>query len=408
MGRTRGLAFVALLALCLATWLHAQVPEDLDGLPSPAPFDTEEPSPLLVGPIAAPRPALLSDGSVELNYELELRAPLAVVIESLDVVDPLREDAVVATLSGEQLQRRVRLYGQTEPGLALTPGVLGYLRIGLTFARLEDVPRFLDHRFTLIATIKPATEPATLVQRLARCPVDLRRPPVISPPVSGDRWVAGVVGGERDHRRAVMPVNGRWVAPERWAVDWIKLDPSNRLVTGDPTLNTSYPQYGQPLLAVADGRIVKTRDGMPDIPAGEEPPVVILHEAAGNYVVLDIGRGYFATYAHISPGTIPVSEGQWVHRGQVLGLLGNSGNTSGPHLHFQVNDERLPLGSDGVPYVINRFRVQGQVMSADDLESELEHPEIPVTVVPGPNPGHHGREMPANLSLISFPERGGR
>ena len=97
-----------------------------------------------------------------------------------------------------------------------------------------------------------------------------------------------------------------------------------------------------------------------------------------------------------------------MRRGLVLGLLGNSGNTTGPHLHFHVNDGPLPLASDGVPYVIDQFVVQGTLVSADDLDTELRHPEIPVTVVPGPRPGRHAREMPANLGLISFPERRGR
>lgn len=87
--------------------------------------------------------------------------------------------------------------------------------------------------------------------------------------------------------------------------------------------------------------------------------------------MLDIGHGYCAFYAHVSTGTLRVSEGQRVWRGQILGLLGNTGNTTGPHLHFHINDGCLPLASDGVPYVIDRFFVQGRVVSDDDLESEL-------------------------------------
>lgn len=402
------IAFVSLLFSNVGA--PAQSPGESQLTFAPPPFDSEEQTPVLVQPIASLRPAPLSDGNVQLNYELELRVSwrTPVVIEGLEVVDPMHGDAVVASWTAEELLPLLKMPGRAAPTASWSPGESGFLRVNLVFDGTRAVPPYLDHRLTVAALFPPATEVARKAQRLARCAVYQRRPPVISPPVAGDRWVAVVVGGDLPHRKMVAPLNGRWVAPERWAVDWIQLDPGFHLATGDPELNESYPQYLQPLLAVADGRVVKTRDGMPDIPAGKAPSGITMQDATGNYVVLDIGQGYSALYAHISPGTLRVSEGQWVRRGQILGLLGNSGNTTGPHLHFHVNDGILPLASDGVPYVIDRFHVQGIAVSEDDLETEMKHPEVPVVLVPGPRPGMRAREMPADLSVVSFPEHGGR
>ncbi len=83
---------------------------------------------------------------------------------------------------------------------------------------------------------------------------------------------------------------------------------------------------------------------------------------AGNFVILDIGAGFYAFYAHIVPGTIAVKLGDRVKPGEVLGLLGNSGNSGAPHLHFHVGDRPSPLGAEGVPFVIDFYEKLGDSM----------------------------------------------
>jgi murein DD-endopeptidase MepM/ murein hydrolase activator NlpD len=63
----------------------------------------------------------------------------------------------------------------------------------------------------------------------------------------------------------------------------------------------------------------------------------------------------FAFYAHMQPGSLRVKLGEKVRRGQVLGLVGNSGNSTAPHLHFHVTDANSPLESEGLPYVFESF-----------------------------------------------------
>ena len=84
---------------------------------------------------------------------------------------------------------------------------------------------------------------------------------------------------------------------------------------------------------------------------GQLPPGITLAEADGNHVVLDLGGGRFALYAHLIKDSITVEVGEQVVPGQVIGLLGNSGNTTAPHLHFHVMDSPSSLGSNGLPYM---------------------------------------------------------
>ena len=74
--------------------------------------------------------------------------------------------------------------------------------------------------------------------------------------------------------------------------------------------------------------------------------------SAAIYVVLDLGGGRFAFYAHLQPGSLRVKAGDRVKAGQVLGLVGNSGNSTEPHLHFHISNGISPLGSEGLPYAI--------------------------------------------------------
>jgi murein DD-endopeptidase MepM/ murein hydrolase activator NlpD len=66
-------------------------------------------------------------------------------------------------------------------------------------------------------------------------------------------------------------------------------------------------------------------------------------------------------YAHLQPGSLRVKAGQKVKRGDVLGLLGNSGNSTEPHLHFQVMDRPSPLGAEGLPYLIDSYASKDSV-----------------------------------------------
>jgi len=102
-------------------------------------------------------------------------------------------------------------------------------------------------------------------------------------------------------------------------------------------------------------------------------------ESAGNYVIVDIGDQKYACYAHMAPGSIRVGVGDAVAEGQVLGLMGNSGNSDLPHLHFQVvTDTPSFLGAEGYPHVYRSFDVIGTV-NQTLAEERASGPDYPVT-----------------------------
>jgi murein DD-endopeptidase MepM/ murein hydrolase activator NlpD len=127
-----------------------------------------------------------------------------------------------------------------------------------------------------------------------------------------------------------------------------------------------------------------------------------IQTAGGNYVLQDIGNGYAAFYAHLLPGTVKVGKGDRVGKGQVLGRLGNSGNSSGPHLHFHVVKGKSALTANGVPYVIDSFHLKGYAESKDGLETELTKTDVPVNILPPRKSGKHKNEMPADLAVVEF------
>jgi hypothetical protein len=286
----------------------------------------------------------------------------------------------------------------------------------VTFAKDTVLPPALRHRLdmSLQARQAPLDDhhgvplppdspiPSTLTAIGAHTRVRPDQAIVLAPPLKGPRWVVGngCCAPPRAHRTAVIVINDGTVHfPERFAIDFLQLDDDGRLFTGDPTLLSSYPSYGAPVYAAADGVVARIHTGEPDNPPGELPLVVSLRNAGGDYVVVDMGERRFAFYAHLQPDSLTVHEGQPVHQGQVLGLLGNSGNSDAPHLHFHIMDGPDPLGSNGLPYVFRSFDGVGVV--TDDLDALLEG--MPATIDPAKLSGSYVKQLPLDTQLVSFP-----
>jgi murein DD-endopeptidase MepM/ murein hydrolase activator NlpD len=121
--------------------------------------------------------------------------------------------------------------------------------------------------------------------------------------------------------------------------------------------------------------------------------------AGGNYVVVDIGKGRYAFYAHMQPDSLKVKLGDTVKTGQVIGLLGNTGNSDAAHLHFHVMDGPSPLLSNGLPFVFDQFTGEGLVTDEPALTA-LQ----PAPVDTAALSGTHQNEMPLNLEVVGFGE----
>jgi murein DD-endopeptidase MepM/ murein hydrolase activator NlpD len=123
----------------------------------------------------------------------------------------------------------------------------------------------------------------------------------------------------------------------------------------------------------------------------------------GNNVILDLGDGVWAMYAHLQRGSLLVEPGDEVTKGQPIARLGNTGNSNAPHLHFQLMNGPSILQADGLPYVLDGFTYEGVVppegvAAADD--------NLSGTFFQGRLPEGERRtgQLPMGLTLIGFPD----
>jgi hypothetical protein len=390
------------IPLWLAVVVYLQAAAQAQQTPSPAAAHL---TPLLAHALAPPRSAPQTDGVWRIPYELELTNATdeAVTIDTLEVRDPARQDAVVAMLTASDIAANLVLPGG-KSATTLGPGQSGVLFVTLTFPRPEAIPAEVEH--WLAVTAAPGGKlPPRLVEKVARVALDRTPPVVLGPPLAGERWVAEASCCNSYHRRAVLPINGQRFLAQRFAIDWVQIDAQGRLATGDPARNESYPQFGVDVLAAAEATVVHVVDGLPEQVPGALPADATVETADGNSVVLDLGGGRYALYAHMQPGSIRVRQGERVKRGQVLGRLGNTGNSSAPHLHFHVMDGPSPLASNGLPYVLDSVEVIGTAESADDLDTELRTATQPVRTQMLSAPSRRTNELPANLAIVNFRAR---
>jgi hypothetical protein len=391
IGRAAAVALVAAVTLFAGTASRAQT----GGAPAPA---RDAFTPLAASALRAPHPVPGADGNTHLAYELLLinPTPLAVTVERVEVLDGNRPGRVLADVSGVSLDSAMWSIGGV-PGRTVGASQVFRVLLDVQIRRGAPVPRALVHRLTVILDPPTPLLPGRFLA--ARTAVAGDRPVVLGPPLRGPRWIqfSTCCDPRGAHRFAVSPVNGELHAAQRFAVDIVQLDTAGRLFTGPADQVTSFPYYGAPVLSVAAGRVVGIRDDMPDQIPFQPTPVVLADQAIGNHVVVDIGGGRFALFAHLKPGSVRVAVGQRVRAGQQLGQLGNSGNTDFPHLHFHVVDSPSPLGSDGLPYVLRSFDSPGSVPPIDQID-----PFQPIPIGPQLR-GHYEGVTPMIHQVVDYP-----
>lgn len=340
----------------------------------------------------SPKPptVAVTDSGAFLVYELHVTnltaAPLTLRKVEVLTVGGARPGTVALTLADSALVRATARVGPAVPvadRMRIGGGLLAYVYLWVP-TDAERPPTALTHRLTFARGASDTTDVLT------GTPIPVTpRAVAISPPMHG-QWVAfNGPSNTSGHRRLVLGLDGHTAIGQRFAIDFLQIDSAGRTFTGDSLKNSSYYAYGTPLLAVADGIVVATKDSIPEnVPGITSRAVPItLVTVGGNHVALRIADGTYALYAHVQPGSLRVKVGDRVKRGQVLALLGNSGNSTEPHVHFQIADGPTFLSSEGLPYATT-FDLVGACGDAGCV------PRAPVAVKGG---------VPRQNQIVRFP-----
>jgi murein DD-endopeptidase MepM/ murein hydrolase activator NlpD len=168
-----------------------------------------------------------------------------------------------------------------------------------------------------------------------------------------------------------------------------------------PMIGTN-DSYSGPVLAVADAIVVASRNDLPDQVPGKLPDGLPIDEADGNFAILDIGGGAYALYAHMQPGSVRVSAGDRVRRGDQIGTVGNSGNSQAPHLHLQMMNAPSGLAANGVPYVFDAFSVTAVDEAGTADFDRAEATGSPLTLTLRVPPTYSEKVLPLDLSIVDW------
>jgi hypothetical protein len=367
-------------------------------------------SPLVATPLSAPNPVLGADDKTHLAYEIVLMnmGSATVGLDKIETLDAI-SGAVLSTLEGEALAQMLQLNSGAK-GSELSAGGSGVVFMDITLDNKAAIPKKLKHRFKIAVAKKSSPDRGgdrdvapELPQEITFVgdPLDVGAPAVVvTPPLQGKLWVAagGCCTPYSYHRGATLPINGKIRVAQRYAIDFVQLNDKNMIYSGPRDQLSSYAFFGDEIHSVADGIVVEIADSYPEQVPGKLPEGMKLQMLLGNHVVVDIGEGHYAFYAHMQPGGLRVKVGDKVVTGQVLGVLGNSGNTDAPHLHFHVMNGPSPLLSNGLPYVFTSFEGQGVLRDEKPLFTGGE-----VNINESALAGPHKNQLPLNDEVVSFP-----
>jgi Peptidase family M23 len=336
-----------------------------------------------------------TDNKQHFVYELAITnaGTATATIQKIEVVTPDTPSKVLATFEGADILTHLRTVGQgpaiTTPQIESSGTRL--LLVDFTLDKDTRPPTTLLHRFHVLAGGPPGSpKDKTVAQTYTIAPIAVSTDvTVLGPPLAGKGWAAfnGCCDPKGIHRGSGIPINGEFHYAQRFAIDWLLLNPDAKFFQGDGKSVKDYADYGVKVIAVADGTVVETLSTLEDQLPGNlpDPTTITIENVDGNHIVLDLGQGKYAFYAHLQKNSLLVAKGDHVKRGQALALLGNTGNTSAPHLHFHLMDGTSVLGSSGLPYVIDHFEVAGQW--SKDLAA---------------HPSPRTSEFPLDLTVVNF------
>jgi hypothetical protein len=333
----------------------------------------DRPTAILVSPIHEAQIVRADDGNDHVEYELLVVNVFSepITLARVTVLDSAGR--VLMRIEGGALAAATQtLFAKTA-----TPVVPASAAVSVDVDLIlppDTAPQRVTHQIAY--TLKADSELALMVGSLeVDAPeVTINRQPaiVIRPPLKGKGWLATTACCQPNlHRDLRVAIDGvRIETAETFAVDWAKVE-NDRLFDGDGKRAEQYYGFGEDVLAVADGTVVYTHDGMPD----ETPSVLMVPKSksdyGGNNVMLEITPNVFAWYAHLRWGSLTVKVGDAVKAGTPIAKLGNSGPSEGPHLHFGLLNKPDPIAGRSLPFVFDSFTLDGAVDFDTSKEDRL-------------------------------------
>jgi hypothetical protein len=247
----------------------------------------------------------------------------------------------------------------------------------LLVTRLHFSVGFKPDEVRVVATLTGAKGEQTILASVAvrsyTSPIAYRSP------LAG-QWLMNAVPGVQSHHR--------FNPSTEFAVDFFKLGPDGHMVHGDKLDARNFYGFGAPVMAATDGTVVAViSDQVQDRSALVRKPgepldsfytrVEELHMAgmkknfraanAGNLVTIrheKDGVVEYSSYGHLRTGSVRVRSGDHVVQGQIIGEVGDTGDSAAVHLHFQVNGGPDPFISKSLPVVFSNL---GSVEGNDEL-----------------------------------------
>ena len=266
--------------------------------------------------------------------------------------------------------------GKAGPNNRLLPaGRTAILALEVKLPLTASLPAAVRHRFDFESdpNLQMIRDDGSLSSELVSLsepmPINRQRPLVIDAPLRSGPWRCGNGFAFSNSHTAIYASKkiARLHVPQRFGCDFSKVDANGDILPSPfpNIINSSmFYGYGAEVIAVADGRVSAVHDDIPEnVPQADGRIIMAVPltdtTSAGNMVALEIGKGQYAFYAHLQPGSILVKTGDRVRKGQVLGKVGNSGNSVGPHLHFHVGSGPELNGYDAVPHVYRTYWLSG-------------------------------------------------
>jgi len=199
-------------------------------------------------------------------------------------------------------------------------------------------------------------------------------------PLQGTWWAIQAADWSDQHKQEVFS--------QTYALDFVKLGADNQFFRNGGMQLEDHYSWQQPVYATAGGKVAHVCYDMPDLPPGAMPDPRMFRDdprrLLGNAVAISHGNGEFSYFAHLQQASIQVHEGDLIRRGTLIGLVGNSGRSPGPHLHFQLMEGPNLFIDQGLPVKFSHFSAGGQffeqpmtiptrlIVTGPDPEAELQ------------------------------------